>query len=43
MQKVYMTLEAMAMKDKHFWQAHFIVKLFQYRKMLFDIWYLCDH
>jgi len=43
MQKIYMTLEAMAIKVKNVWQAHLIVKLFQYRKLLFDIWYLCDH
>ena len=43
MQKVYMLLEAMAIKVKIFCQAHLIVKLFQYRKMPFEIWYLCNH
>jgi len=37
MQKVYMILEAMAIKVKNFWQAHLIVKLFQYRKFPFEI------
>jgi len=31
MQKVYMILEAMAIKVKNFCQAHLILKLFQYR------------
>ena len=39
-QKVYMILEAMAIKVKNFCQAHFIVKLFQYRKLPFEIWYV---
>jgi len=43
MQKVYIILEAMAIKVKNISQAHLIVKLFQYRKLPFDIWYSCDH
>jgi len=37
MQKVYMILEDNAIKVKNFCQAHFCVKLFQYRKLPFDI------
>ena len=37
MQKVYIILEAMAIKVKNNSQAHLIVKLFQYRKLPFDI------
>ena len=43
MQKVYMILEAMAIKVKNFCQAHLIVNLFEYRKLPFEIWYLGDH
>ena len=42
-QKVYMSVKAMVITVKNFWQAHLIAKLFQYRKLPFDIWYLCDH
>jgi len=37
MQKVYMILEAMAIKVKNCFQAHLIVMLFQYRKLPFEI------
>jgi len=37
MQKVYMILEAMAIKNENCCQAHLIVKLFQYRKLPFEI------
>jgi len=37
MQKIYMILEDIAIKVKNFCQTHLIVKLFQYRKLPFEI------